>query len=120
MPGAAGGADLGDNRQDHVLGADPGAERAVDLDQHILGRRLDQGLGRQHMLDLGSADAKGEGAHRPVRRGVAVAANDRHAWLGEALLRSDDVDDALVDAVDREVRDAEFLDVALEHVNLQL
>ena len=46
MPGAAGGADLGDDRQDHVLGADPGAERAVDLDQHILGRRLDQGLGR--------------------------------------------------------------------------
>src|SRR5438270_1360784 len=72
------------------------------------------------MLDLGGADAKSEGAHRPVRRGVAVAANDRHAWLREALLRSDDVDDALVDAVDREVRDPEFPDVALEHVDLQL
>src|SRR5438270_3329865 len=72
------------------------------------------------MLDLGGADAKSEGAHRPVRRGVAVAANDRHAWLREALLRPDDVDDALVDAVDREVRNPEFLDVALEHVDLQL
>ena len=72
------------------------------------------------MLDLGGADAKSEGAHRPVRRGMAVAANDRHAWLREALLRSDDVDDALVDAVDREVRDPEFPDVALEHVDLQL
>ena len=113
MAGAAGGADLADDREDHVLGADPGAEAAVDLDQHVFGRRLDQGLGGEHVLDLGGADAKGERAHRAVRRGVAVAADDRHAGLAQSLLRPDDVDDALVDAVDREIGDAELLHIAL-------
>ena len=119
MAGAAGGADLADDREDHVLRADPGAERAVDLDQHVLGVRLDQRLGRQHVLDLGGADAEGERAQRAVRRGVAVAADDRHAGLRQALLRADDVDDALVEAVDREIGHAELDDVAFERLDLQ-
>src|SRR6516164_11177876 len=72
------------------------------------------------MLDLRGADAKGERAHRAMRRGVAVAADDRHARLAQTLLGPDDVDDALVKAGDRKVRDPEFLDVALEHVDLKL
>ena len=47
------------------------------------------------MLDLGGADAVGERAERAVRAGVAVAADQRHAGQRKALLRPDDVDDAL-------------------------
>ena len=39
---------------------------------------------------------KAKRAERAVRRGVAVAADDRHPGLGEPELRADDVDDALV------------------------
>ncbi len=120
VAGAAGGADLADDREDHVLRADPGAERPVDLDQHVLGMRLDQRLGRQHMLDLGGADAEGQRSQRAVRRGVAVAAHDGHAGLAQPLLRPDDVDDALIDAVDREIGHAELDDIALQRVDLQL
>src|SRR6201987_4496804 len=120
MSSAAGGADLGDDRQDHVLRTDPSPESSVDLDQHFLGRGLDQGLGGQHMLYLRCADAEGQGTHGSVRRGMTVAADDGYAGLAQPLLRPDDMDDTLVDAVHLEVRDPEFLDVALEHVDLQL
>ena len=77
------------------LAVTPVGKRAVDLDPHVLGLGLDQRLGREHMLDLGRADAVGERAEGAVGRGVAVAADDRRARQGEALLRPDDVDDAL-------------------------
>jgi hypothetical protein len=47
------------------------------------------------VLDLGRADAEGQRAEGAMRRGVAVAADDGHARQGEALLRPDDVHDAL-------------------------
>ncbi len=47
------------------------------------------------MLDLGGADAVRQRAERAVGRGVAVAAHDRGAGQGKALLGADDVDDAL-------------------------
>ena len=47
------------------------------------------------MLDLGGADAVGERAEGAVGRSVAIAADDRRPRQGEALLRPDDVDDAL-------------------------
>ena len=72
-----------------------GGSRAVDGDAHGLRFLLDQRLRRQHMLDLGGADAEGERAERAMRRGVAVAAHQRDARQGEALLRADDVADAL-------------------------
>src|SRR3546814_19955213 len=49
---------------------------------------------------------------------VAVAAHDRHAGQGEALLRPDDVDDPLAHVEDREVRDPEGLDVPLQGLDL--
>src|SRR3546814_2749217 len=91
---------------------------AVHRDPHVLRRPLDQRLGGQDVLDLGGADAEGERAERTVRRGVAVAADDRHAGLGQPLLRPDDVDDALTDVVYREVRDAELLHVLFERLDL--
>ncbi len=47
------------------------------------------------MLHFRRADAVGERAESAVGGGVAVAANQRGARQGEALLRPDDVDDAL-------------------------
>ena len=90
------------------LAVTPSAKRAVDLDPHVLGLGLDQGLGREHMLDLGGADAVGERAEGAVGRGVAVAADDRRARQGEALLRPDDVDDALARIELVVIFDAEF------------
>ncbi len=81
---------------------------------------LAQRLGGEHVLDLGGADAEGERTQGAMRRGMAVAANDRHARLREPLFRADDVDDALVDAIDREIGDAKIADILLERVDLQL
>jgi hypothetical protein len=95
VAGAAGGADLADDGKDDVLGGDAGRQLPVDTHQHVLRLLLDQRLGRQHMLDFRRADAVGERAEGAMRRGVAVAADDGHPRQGEALLRPDNVDDAL-------------------------
>ena len=47
------------------------------------------------MLDLGRANAVSKRAEGAVGRGVAVATNEHRARQREALLRSDDVADAL-------------------------
>ena len=78
------------------LAVAPGGELAVDGDGHRAGPLLGQRLGGEHVLDLAGADAEGQRAEGAVGGGVAVAAHDRHARLGEALLGADDVDDALV------------------------
>ena len=111
IAGAAGSADLADDGEDDVLGGDAGRQRAVDHGAHVLRFGLDQRLGRQHMLDLGSADAVGERAESAVRGGVAVAADERGARQREALLGPDDVDDALALVELVEIFDAEVLGV---------
>ena len=50
--------------------------------------------------------------------GVAVAAHDRHARQGAALLRPDDVDDALPGVAHRVVGDAELGGVAAQRLDL--
>ena len=55
-----------------------------------------QALRREHVAHLRGADAERDRAQRAVRRGVAVAARDRHARLRETELGTDHVDDALV------------------------
>src|SRR3712207_6859102 len=47
---------------------------------------------------------------RPVGRRVAVPADDRRAGKGEALLRPDDVNDALLGGRRRDIGDAELGD----------
>ena len=86
------------------------------FDAHLarLGLALQQALRGQHVLDLARADAEGERAERAVRGGVAVAADDGHARLGEPEFRADDVDDALVRAVQAVQRDAELAAVVFE------
>ena len=119
MAGAARRADLADDGEDDVLGGDAVGERAVDDDAHVLGLRLDQRLRRQHVLDLRGADAEGERAEGAVRRGVAVAADDRRARQREALLGPDDVDDALARVELVVIFDAEFARVLGELLDLQ-
>ena len=80
--------------------------------------RCDEALGREDVLDLGGADAERQRAERAVRRGVAVAADDRHARLGEPELGPDDVDDALQRRAEAVERDAELGAVALERLDL--
>jgi hypothetical protein len=52
MAGAAGRADLADDRERDVLRGDAVGQLAVDLDAHVLGLLLDQRLRGEHMLDL--------------------------------------------------------------------
>ena len=95
VAGAAGGADLADDGKDDVLGGDAREQLAVNDGAHVLRLGLDQRLCRQHMLDLGRADAVGERAEGAMGRSVAVAADQRRAGEREALLGPDDVHDAL-------------------------
>ena len=61
------------------------------------------------MLHFRSADAEGQRAERAMGGGVAVAADDGGAGQGPALLRADDMDDALARIVHGEIFDAEIL-----------
>ena len=111
---AARGADPGDDGEDHVLGVDAGGQRAVDDDPHVLRLALPQGLGRQHVTDLGSADAERERAERTMGRGVTVAADHDHAGLAEPLLRPDDVHNSLPPVAQPEQRQARGLCVCFQ------
>ena len=119
MAGAAGGADLADDRQDDVLGGHAGRQGAVDGDAHVLRLLLDQRLGGEDVLDLRGADAVGQRPEGAVGRGVAVAADDGRARQGEALLGADDVDDALALVELGEVFDAEVAGVLGERLDLR-
>ena len=100
------------------LATTPSAKRAVDLYGHRPRLSLGQRLGGEHVLDLRGADADGQRPEGAVRRRVAVAADDGHTGLREALLRPDDVDDALTDVVHTEVGHTEISDVLVEDGDL--
>jgi hypothetical protein len=117
VPGAAADADLGDDRQDDVFGGDAFGSLPSTRDSQVLGA-LEQALGGQHVLDFAGADAEGQRAKRAVRGGVAVAADDGHARLGQAQLRADHVHDALPGAVQPIERDAELGAVGFHLVGL--
>ena len=89
-------------------------------DQHVLALLLQERLRGQHVLDFRRADAVRQRAERAVRGRVRVAADDRHARQRSALLRPDDVHDALTQIVHLELRDAVGVAVRIERVDLQL
>jgi len=107
MAGAAVDPDHADHVQDQVLGADAVAQCAVDGDRQRLRLALQQALRGQHVADFRGADAERQRAERAMRRGVAVAADDGHARLGDAEFRADHVHDAAVRAAEVEQFDAE-------------
>jgi hypothetical protein len=79
---------------------------------------LDHALRREHVLDLARADPERERAEGAVGGGVRVAADDRHARLGDAQLGADHVHDPLAVRAERVDRDAELGAVALERLHL--
>jgi hypothetical protein len=52
-------------------------------------------LGCEDVLDLGGTNAKSQSAKRAMSRGMAITTYDGGAGKREALLWTDDVDDAL-------------------------
>ena len=72
---------------------------------------LEQTLGCEYVLDFAGADAECQRAERPVGGGMAIAADHRHAGLGETKLRADHVDDALALAMHAFQGDAELFAV---------
>jgi hypothetical protein len=93
------------------LGVTP-AQRPFDPHFQRLRPLEQQRLRRQHMLDLGGADAEGQRADAAVAGGVAVAAHDGRAGQRKALFGADDMDDALFAVGRVDVADAEFGRVA--------
>jgi hypothetical protein len=84
--------------QDQVLRGDAGTQLAAYVDRERFRLALQQALRRQHVADLGRADAECERAECAVRRRVAVAADDRHAGLRGAEFGTDHMDDAAMGA----------------------
>src|SRR5205814_6482627 len=74
----------------------------------------------EHVLDLRRPDPERERAERAVRRGMRVAADDRHPRLREPELGADHVDDSLAAAAGREERDAELTAISRERGELLL
>ena len=100
--------------EDDVLRVDARPQLAVHLDAAHLELVHRERLRGEHVAHLRRADAERDRAERAVRRGVRVAAADRHARLREAQLRTDHVHDALLAACRREEADAVLGAVALE------
>src|SRR5690606_7671795 len=94
--------------EDQIFRRDRGTQASAHFDRERLRPTLQQALRCEHVADFGRADAEGEGAERTVRCRVTVAAYDRLAGLCRAQLRSDDVHDAAVIAVQAEQLDAEL------------
>ncbi len=119
MTGAAVGGDASDDAEDQILGGHAGLEAPVGANLQRPGLGLPQTLRGEHVLDLAGADAEGERAERAVGGGMAVAAHDGHAGLGEAQLGSDDVHDTLFGRAEVEQAHAELAAVAAHHFNLR-
>ena len=96
----------------------PGPRRPVHADLAGPGFVLQQTLRGQHVLDFARADAERQRAERAVRGGVAVAAHDRHARLGQPELGPDDVHDATMRRAHPVQRNAELPAIVLEILNL--
>src|SRR2546430_17102352 len=79
---------------------------------------LQQALRREHVADLGGADAEGQRPEGAVRAGVAVAAHDGLARLREAQLRANDVHDAALTVGEAEQLHTERGAVGLELAHL--
>ena len=115
-------SEAADDVQGHVLRLDSRPERPADLDApHPEGVHA-QALRGEHVAHLARANAEGEGAERPVGRGMGVAAGDRHAGVDEPELGADDVHDALAPGGEVEELDVVALRVDLEggHHRLRL
>ena len=120
MARATFGGELSDQIEHEVLRRDPGVQRPLDPQFERLRLGLPQRLRGEHVLHLARADAEGERPQGAVRGGVAVAADDRHARLGDSQFRADHVHDALIGITQIEQAHAELEAVVAERVDLLL
>ena len=118
MAAHAADAELAERGEDQVLGGDAEAELALIQDPHRAWFALHHALRCEHVLDLAGADPERERAEGAVGGGVRVAADDRHARLGDAQLGSDHVHDPLPVGAERVHGHAELDTVALERFDL--
>ncbi len=118
VSGTAGCSKLADQVQDHVFGGDAARQLAVDSQLHCLRLELQQSLCGQNVLDFAGPDPERQRSEGAVRGRVRIAANDRHAGLGVAVLGADDVNDSLANIVNVEQSDAELFAVLAECLNL--
>ncbi len=116
---SAAGTDLRNDREDEVLARHSGRQRAVDVDRHRLERPQRQRLCGHDVFDLTGADSHCEGTECAVRGRVAVAADHRHTGLGESELRTDHVDDALIEIAHGMQPDTELLAVTTQGLDLR-
>ena len=70
------------------------------------------------MLYLTGADAEGQCAECAMGCGMGIAADNGHAGLGKALLRADNMHDALAFIIHFEIRDTEFGAIILQRLDL--
>ena len=121
MAGPARRADAADDGENHVLRGYAARERTLDAHAHVLHLARHEALRCENVLDFRGADAVREAGKSAMRAGVRIAAHDRHARQGRALLGADDMHDALAPVEEREVDlRAEVADVRVERLDLQL
>ena len=118
VTGAAAHADARDQREDDVLRGDALLQVPVNADEIRFWRALEQTLGGEHHLDFARADTKRKRTKCTVRGGVRVAADNGGAWLREAELWPNDVDDPLVRRLPAVQRNAELVAVRLKLLHL--
>ena len=103
----------------HIFRSHVFAQFALEIHTHRLRARLQDTLRGQHHLHLARADAESNGAESSVRRGVAVAADDRHARLGVAVFGSYHVHDAVLRIIQSVIGEPEFLCVLGKRFDLK-
>ena len=113
MASAAIDANLADNRENDVFCRDTRLEAAANIDRKRFRFTLQQALRRENMSDFGRTNAEGEGPKGAVGTGVAVPAYNGFAWLGRAELRSDNMDDAALIALEAEQLETELRAIVL-------
>ena len=118
MTDAASSSNLADDCKDDVFGGDAGGQHAINSDAHPLWPGLHQRLCGKHVFYFAGADAKSERTECAVRGGVAVAANNGHAWKRAALLGADDMHDALLLVAHWVERDVELFCIGAHYFKL--
>mmetsp|Transcript_2512 Transcript_2512/g.4263 ORF Transcript_2512/g.4263 Transcript_2512/m.4263 type:complete len:285 (-) Transcript_2512:134-988(-) len=118
VPSPTTGAGLTNHGQRDVFGGHTRLQFASDLHLHVFGLLLDQRLRGKHVLHLRGADAVGQCAKRTVGRGVAVTTDHSHARQSPALLRANNVHNALTHVRHRIVMHTKLLGVGVQRLHL--
>jgi hypothetical protein len=104
---------LADDVEDDIFAADTGRKLAINLYSHILTPLSDDSLRGKNVFDLRCANAECQSAKCAMSRSMAVAADYGRARESEALLRANDMDNALPIVAQSEVCKTEVFYILL-------